>query len=70
MSQISDNNYYVISGWMINKLELSNTELMVFAIIYGFCQHDEVEGNYHGSLQDLADFTGTTKQTIIKVLTF
>ena len=68
MSQISDNNYYVISGWMINKLELSNTELMVFAIIYGFCQHDEVEGNYHGSLQYLADFTGTTKQTIIKVL--
>ena len=68
MSQISDNNYYVISGWMINKLELSNTELMVFAIIYGFCQHDEVEGSYHGSLQYLADFTGTTKQTIIKVL--
>lgn len=68
MSQIADNNYYVISGWMINKLGLSNTELMVFAIIYGFCQHDEVEGSYHGSLQYLADFTGTTKQTIIKVL--
>lgn len=68
MSQISDGNYYVVSGWMINKLNLSNTELMVFAIIYGFCQHDEVEGNYHGSLQYLADFTGTTKQTIIKVL--
>lgn len=68
MSQISDNNYYVISGWMINKLELSNTELMVFAIIYGFCQHDEFNGSYHGSLQYLADFTGTTKPTIIKVL--
>lgn len=68
MSQIADGNYYVISGWMINKLELSNTELMVFAIIYGFCQHDEVEGSYHGSLQYLADFTGATKQTIIKVL--
>ena len=68
MSQISDGNYYVVSGWMINKLELGNTELMVFAIIYGFCQHDEFNGSYHGSLQYLADFTGTTKQTIIKVL--
>lgn len=68
MSQISDGNYYVVSGWMINKLNLSNTELMVFAIIYGFCQHDEFNGSYHGSLQYLADFTGTTKQTIIKVL--
>ena len=68
MSQISDGNYYVVSGWMINKLNLSNTELMVFAIIYGFCQHDEFNGSYHGSLQYLADFTGATKQTIIKVL--
>ena len=68
MSQISDDNYYVVSGWMINKLNLGNTELMVFAIIYGFCQHDEFSGSYHGSLQYLADFTGTTKQTIIKVL--
>lgn len=68
MSQISDGNYYVVSGWMINKLNLSNTELMVFAIIYGFCQHDKFNGSYHGSLQYLADFTGTTKQTIIKVL--
>lgn len=68
MSQILDGNYYVVSGWMINKLNLGNTELMVFAIIYGFCQHDEFSGSYHGSLQYLADFTGTTKQTIIKVL--
>ena len=68
MSQISDGNYYVVSGWMINKLNLSNTELMVFAIIYGFCQHDKFNGSYHGSLQYLADFTGTTKQTIIKIL--
>ena len=68
MSQIADGNYYVVSGWMINKLDLGNTELMVFAIIYGFCQHDEFNGSYHGSLQYLADFTGTTKQTIIKVL--
>lgn len=68
MSQILDGNYYVVSGWMINKLNLGNTELMVFAIIYGFCQHDEFNGSYHGSLQYLADFTGTTKQTIIKVL--
>ena len=66
MSQISDDNYYVVSGWMINKLNLGNTELMVFAIIYGFCQHDEFSGSYHGSLQYLADFTGTTKFSLVK----
>lgn len=68
MSQISDDNYIVISGWMINRLGLSGTELIVFAIIYGFCQHDSCNGSYHGSLQYLADFTGTTKPTVIRVL--
>lgn len=68
MSQISDANYIVISGWMINRLGLSGTELIVFAIIYGFCQHDSCNGSYHGSLQYLADFTGTTKPTVIRVL--
>ena len=67
MSQISDDNYFVVNGWMINKLNLSGTELMTFAIIYGFCQHDNMQGEFRGSLQYLADFTGSTKATIIKV---
>ena len=68
MSQIADDNYFVVNGWMINKLNLSGTELMTFAIIYGFCQHDNMQGEFRGSLQYLADFTGSTKATIIKVL--
>lgn len=66
-SRIRDDNYYLISGWMINRLGLKGVQLSVFAIIYGFSQDGENE--YTGSLQYLCDFTGgTSKPTIIKAL--
>lgn len=64
---MNDENYYQISGWMINKLKLKGIELNVYAIIYGFSQDGESE--FKGSLQYLCDFTGgTSKPTIIKAL--
>lgn len=66
MSKIKDENYYQISGWMLNKLNLKGTELCVYAIIYGFTQDGETE--FKGSRQYLADFTGTSKPTIDKAL--
>ena len=66
-SRISDANYYIVQGWMINRLGLKGVPLNVYAIIYGFSQDGENE--YTGSLQYLCDFTGgTTKPTIIKAL--
>lgn len=51
---------------MIKELNLSGTDLMVYAIIYGFTQ----DGNlwFGGSLQYLMDWTGSTKQTVISSL--
>ena len=66
MSRINDDNYYQISGWMINHLGLKGTELQVFAIIYGFSQ--DGESWFSGSLSYLEDWTGTTKPTVIKSL--
>lgn len=64
---MNDENYYQISGWMINKLKLKGIELNVYAIIYGFSQDGESE--FKGSLKYLSEFTGgTSKPTLIKAL--
>ena len=66
MSRIKDENYYQISGWMLNKLNLKGTALNVYAIVYGFSQDGESE--FIGGRQYICDFTGATKPTIDKAL--
>ena len=66
MSKVSDNNYFQIAGWMLNRLKLKGTALNVYAIIYGFSQ--DGESSFNGSRQYLCDFTGATKPTIDKAL--
>ena len=65
-NKIKDDNYYLISGWMLNRLGLKGVALQVFAIIYGYSQ--DGESAFSGSLQYLSDFTGTSKPTVIKAL--
>ena len=65
-SKIKDENFYQISGWMLNRLKLKGIALEIFAIIYGFSQDGESE--FKGSISYLCDFTGTSKPTIIKAL--
>lgn len=66
MSKIEDNNYFQVSGFMVNKLGLKGISLMVYAIIYGFSQ--DGESYFNGSRQYLCDFTNSTKPTIDKAL--
>ena len=63
---INDENYIHIAGWMINKLDLKGSELLIYAIIYGFSQ--DGESMFTASSQYLADWTNTTKQSVFKVL--
>lgn len=66
-SKINDENYYQISGFMINRLGLKGVALNVYAIIYGFSQ--DGESDFSGSLKYLCDFCGgVSKPTIIKAL--
>ena len=44
MAQIRDENFFVIKGWMINRLKLKGIDLMIYAILYGFTQDGE---NYY-----------------------
>ena len=51
---------------MSSKLGLKGNSLIVYAIIYGFCQ--DSESTFHGSLSYLERWTNCTRQGIIKVL--
>ena len=66
MSKVKDENYFQISGWMLNRLQLKGICLEVYAIIYGFSQDGESE--YTGSISYLCDFTGTSRPTVINAL--
>lgn len=65
-SKIRDDNYFQVTGWMLNRLNLKGIALQVYSIIYGFSQDDE--SYFTGSLQYLSDFTNTSKPTVIKAL--
>lgn len=62
-SKVKDENYFQVSGWMINRLGLKGTALELFAIIYGFTQ--DGESRFTGSLQYICDFTGASRRTVI-----
>lgn len=63
---MQDSNYYQVSGWMINRLNLKGTELQIYAIIYGFSQDGESE--FTGNIRYLCEWTSSTKKTIITAL--
>lgn len=65
-SKVKDDNFFLVSGWMINRLNLKGVALQVFSIIYGFSQDGET--CFTGSLQYLMDFTNASKPTVIKAL--
>lgn len=66
MDKIKDENYILIQGWMITELSLKGNELLIYAIIYGFSQIENQ--SFNGSLQYLAEWTNSTKQSAIKCL--
>ena len=60
-------NYINIQGWMINELGLSGTDLMIYAIIFGFSQTNPGDV-FNGSLTYLEKATGKSRKTVIKSL--
>lgn len=66
MSKVKDGNYIVIQSFMVTDLKLKGNELIIYAIIYGFSQ---AEGQkFSGGLQYLADWTNTSKQSVLNNL--
>lgn len=65
--RINDDNYFVVHGWMIKRLSLSGTKLLIYAIIYGFSQDGECE--YSGGINYLCNFCAVnSRHTIINAL--
>lgn len=63
---MKDENYIVITGWMRNKLGLKPNELIVYALIHGFCQ--DGRSVFTGGIKYIMEWTGLTKQTCITIL--
>lgn len=63
---MKNDNYFQVSGWMINVLKLDGTNLIVFAIIYGFAQ--DGQSKFTGSIKYLQKCTGKSKNTVMKSL--
>jgi DNA-binding Lrp family transcriptional regulator len=65
---MKDENYYQVSGWMRNKLNLKGVELLCYAIIYGFTQDGNPNHLFRGSLNYLEDMTGSSRSTLRRAL--
>lgn len=63
LTHVKEDNYVTILGQFRIDYDLKGNELMIYSIIYGFSQ--EKDHWFHGSLQYLADWTGTTKKCCI-----
>jgi hypothetical protein len=63
---MKDNNYILIQGWMVNRLNLSGNELMVYAVIYGFSQDEE--SKYEGSGRYISDSLGISRRAVTSIL--
>lgn len=65
-SKVKRDNYIAVQGWMITELGLKGNELIIYACIWGFSQAENQ--TFTGSLQYLADWTNSTKRSVITCL--
>ena len=65
-SKVNPEQYIVLQGWMISELKLKGNELIIYACIHGFSQLDGQV--FSGSLQYLADWTNSSRQTVINTI--
>jgi hypothetical protein len=63
---IRSDNHVCLNGWMINELDLSGNELIVYAVIWGFTQ----DGNQWctASQAYIARWANITTRALIKIL--
>ena len=63
---MDNENYILITGWMVNDLQLKGSELYVYALIYGFSQ--DGQSKFYGSRRYIADWFKCSLPTIDKAL--
>ena len=63
---MKNENFYVVQGWMVNELNLSGNELMIYAVLYGFSQ--EQNSWFEGSLNYLSSCINCKSKTTVFTL--
>lgn len=63
---MKENTFYTILPFMVNDLNLSGNELLVYAIIYGFSQ--DGESWFYGSRKYLSECTNISKASVTRCL--
>lgn len=58
--------YITIQSWMVTDLKLKSNELIIYALIHGFCQ--DGKSYFHGSLKYIMENTNLSKDTVIEIL--
>jgi uncharacterized phage protein (TIGR02220 family) len=66
MNKVEDGTYIVIQSFMVNELDLTHNELIIYAIIYGFSQGNQ--GCFNGSQQYLGNWAKLSRQSVINNL--
>lgn len=59
-------DYIVIQSEMVSELGLFGNELIVYALIHGFCKDGDHE--FNGSINYICEWTNLTKVTVISIL--
>ena len=63
---LEDENYITIMGFMVSILKLKGSELLVYALIYGFSQDNQ--SKFYGSRKYIAEWFNCSLPTIDKAL--
>ena len=66
MAENECEKYFIIYDFMTEKLKLKGAQLLVYALVFGFCQNGR--GVYDGSISYLAKRTGISKRSITNIL--
>lgn len=65
---MKDENFYNVTGWMINRLHLSGSNLICYAVIYGMTQDNDTW--FSGSLNYLQGWMSASLPTVLKALKY
>jgi hypothetical protein len=65
ISNVKNDSFIRIEGWMPNNLMITGVDLMVFALIHKFT---ETKGNFHGSQTHIADWINMSTNTVRAII--
>jgi len=64
---LKNENHLILEGWMVNELELSGNELIVYGIIFGQSQYG-VKNGFFSSNEIIKEWTGIKEEEINQII--